>query len=425
MKKFLRKIVFFLLKRMAKSRLKKFKGKIIAITGSAGKTSTKEAIYTVLNSQFKVKKSEKNMNTEFGLILTILDIESGFSSAFKWSWLIFKAFYNSFFVEHSEILLLEFGVDKKGDMDELISVVKPDIAVITNIFPVHLEADQFSDLQSIFDEKKKIVEGLNEGGIAILNIDNSFLAHYAKRRGKSHTITFGKDKEASYFAEKIKQSIDGINFVIRHEDKKFEVQAEVLGEHQVYVLMPAIICAEIMRMDLSVALDALKRYSLPPGRMTIIPGKNDSIILDSSYNSSPEALKESLKILKEVGCENRKVAVLGNMNELGDQSKILHEMIGEIIPLYADMLLTVGENAKLFAENSEEHGMKKTNIHVFKTATDASDFFQNHIKKNDVVLVKGSQNGVRLERFVKALMENPLDAKNLLVRQDKSWEIKI
>lgn len=410
---------------MAKFRFRKFKGKVIAITGSAGKTSTKEAVYAVLNTQFKVKKCEKSMNTEFGLLLTLLDIESGFSSAIKWSWLILKAFYNCFFIDHSEILLLEFGVDKKGDMDVLLSVVKPDIAIMTNVFPVHLDEGQFKDLQDIFDEKKKIVEGIKEDGIAVLNIDNSFLEHYAKSRKRSRTITFGKNKEASYCADKIKQSIDGINFIVRHEDKKLEVQASVLGEHQVYVLIPAIICADIFEINPLITLEALKQYSLPPGRMTIIPGKNDSIILDSSYNSSPEALKESLKILKDAAGEKRKVAVLGNMNELGEQSEALHEMIGKIIPDYVDVLLTVGENAKLFAKKAEEKGLKSTNIHVFKTALDAAEFFQTHVKKDDVILVKGSQNAVRLERFVKALMKNPENAKRLLVRQEKVWEAKL
>lgn len=425
MKNILRKLVLRLLKKMAKKRMKKFKGKVIAVTGSVGKTSTKDAIYTVLNSQFKVKRSGKSMNTDFGMLLTILDIESGYSNALKWSWLLVKAFYNSRFPDHSEVLLLELGVDKPGDMDFLLSVVKPDVAVMTSIAPVHLAEGQFKDLKDIFEEKKKAVDALGENGMAVLNVDNPFLSYLAKGRGKKGTITFGKKNEANCFASAIKQSVEGMSFVFNFRDKKYEVKANVLGEYQVYVLMPALICADLMGMDMENAILALERYVLPPGRMTIIPAKEGATILDSSYNSSPEALKEALKVLGAVGEGKRKVAVLGNMNELGDEAASLHKMIGEIVPEYADVLLTVGGDAKLIAEKAEEKGMDSKNIHTFRSAPEAAEYFVDKVKKKDVILVKGSQNRVRLERFVKELMANPDDAKELLVRQERVWEAKL
>lgn len=422
MKNFLKKLVLFILKLMAKSRIRRFKGKIIAVTGSIGKTSTKEAIYSVLNTQFKVKKSNKSMNTDFGLLLSILDVESGYTSVTKWSWFLLKAFYHCLFRDYSEILLLETGVDKPKDMDFLLSVIKPDIAIITNIAPVHMAEGQFKDLQQIFDEKKKLVENLRENGVAILNIDNPFLAHLAKGRGKKVTRTFGKDKDADFFASRIEQSINGLSFILHNENKRYEIKTPVLGEHNIYVLMPAIICARLMGMEMEAAILALDRFSLPPGRMTAIPGKNNSIILDSSYNSSPEALKEALKILKASAGERRKIAVLGNMNELGAESEMFHKMIGELVPSFVDVLLTVGADAKFFAEEAEKKGMKKENIHMFKTSPDAAEFFQDKVKDGDVILVKGSQNRVRLEKFVKAVMANPLDADRLLVRQEKVWD---
>jgi UDP-N-acetylmuramoyl-tripeptide--D-alanyl-D-alanine ligase len=425
MKKLFKKVVLWLLKRMAKFRLRKFKGKIITVTGSLGKTSTKEAVFCVLNSQYKVKKNLKSMNTDFGLLLTILDIDSGFSSVTKWSWFLLKGFFNSFFRDCSEFLLLEFGVDKPADMDFLLSVVKPDIAVFTNVSPVHLADGQFRDLQDIFDEKRKMVDALRDGGVAVLNVDNPFLARLAKERGKKNTMTFGENNEdAQYLISKIAQSVEGISFILNHKDKKYKVEAGVLGAHQTYVLTPALICAEIVGMDVEVAISALKRFSLPPGRMTIIPAKEEAMILDSSYNSSPDALLASLKVLKEVAGDHRKVAVLGSMNELGDKSRSLHEIIGESVPKYVDLLLTVGEEAKLIAKKAEECGMNKKNISVFKTADEAAEFFKDKIKKGDIVLVKGSQNRIHLERFVKELMANPDDADKLLVRQEKVWKSK-
>ena len=410
---------------MAKRKLRKYKGKVIAVTGSVGKTSTKEAVFSVLNSKFKVKRSHKSMNTEFGLLLTILDIDSGYRSAVKWSWMLLKAFYHSLFQDHSEVLLLEFGVDKPGDMDFLLSVVRPDIAVFTNVYSVHIDEGQFKDLQAIFEEKAKLVKKLKDGGVAVLNVDNPYIARLAKEMGSKNIATFGKDDVAEFCAADIKQTLEGMDFVLKYQHKKYEVITNVLGDHHVYVVLPAIICAKLMGMEIEDAIVALDRFTLPPGRMSILEGKNDSTILDSSYNSSPAALKAALKTLALVGQEKRKVAVLGNMNELGKESQHLHKEIGELVPKYADYLITVGTDAKLIAQKAEESGMDLKNIHSFSSPGEAAEFFKGKAEKGDVILVKGSQNRVRLERFVKEIMENPEDAKNLLVRQEKVWEAKL
>ena len=425
MKKFFKKLVLFTLKRLAKKRLKKFKGKIIAVTGSVGKTSTKDAIYAVLNSQFKVKYSQKSMNSDFGLLLTILDIDSGFSSATKWTWYLMKGLIHSFMTDHSEVLLLELGVDATGDMDFLLSIITPDIVVMTNIFHVHLAEGQFSSLEEIFNEKKKLVEALKEDGIAVLNTDNHFLENLAKSRNKKSTISFGKNKEADYWASRVNSSVEGTNFVLHNKDDRYQVSSSVLGKYQVYVLLPAIICAVKVGMTIENAVLALNRFSLPPGRMSIIPAINNANILDSSYNSSPSALKEALELLKEVGANKRKVAVLGNMNELGEEEQKLHEMIGEILPKYVDILITVGNLAELFANKAVEKGLNEKFVFKFKTAMEAAEFFKKEVKQGDVILVKGSQNNVRLERFVKELMAFPEDAKSLLVRQERIWQAKL
>lgn len=424
MKRFFKKIVLSLLKKMAGHRLKRFRGKIIGVTGSVGKSSTKEAIYTVLNTQFKVKKNKKNMNSDFGLLLTILDIESGFSSATKWSWFLLKGFFNCLMRDHSEILLLEFGIDKPGDMDFLVSVVKPDVAVVTGISPVHMDDGQFETLDEVFKEKIKLVGALKDHGIAVVNTDNDALAGFAKKRGRKCTITFGKNREADFWASQVKQSLEGLDFILHHDNKRYNAHSPVIGDYQVYIIMPAIICAAIMKMPIENALKAIEKYVLPPGRMNVIPAVNEAVILDSSYNASPEAVKKALETLSEVAGNRRKIAVLGNMNELGKHSRIMHEMIGEIVPGCADVLITVGDLAVIFAEKAKENGMSEKNIFSFKTSLEAAGFLADKIKKNDVILAKGSQNNVRLERFVKALMVNPEQAKELLVRQEPAWFVK-
>lgn len=410
---------------MARRRLKKFRGKIIAVTGSVGKTSTKDAIFTVLNTQFKVKSSKKSMNSDFGLLLTILGIDSGFSSATKWSWYLLKGYLHSFTRDHSEILLLEFGVDKPEDMDFLLSVAKPHIAVFTNVFPAHMEEGQFENLQEVFKEKSKLIEGLREHGVAILNLDDEMVSGLIRKRKKSETVTFGKSREADFWASQIKQTMDGMNFVLHHNNRRYDVQTKVLGEYQVYTILPAIICGALTGLPLENIIEAIKLYTLPPGRMSIIPAIGETTILDSSYNSSPAALEGALRTLKDLGEGKRRVAVLGNMNELGNESRRLHEKIGEAVPECADVLITIGAQAEFIATKALEKGMSEKRVHSFKNTLEAVEFFKNNIKKGDLILVKGSQNNVRLERFVKEFMAFPEEAKDLLVRQEDVWQAKL
>jgi len=420
MKNFLKNLVRFVLKVLAKRRLKSFNGKIIAVTGSVGKTSTKDAIFTVLNTRHKVKRSLKSLNTDFGLLLTILDVETGWSSAFKWSWLLLKAAYFSMHKDCSEIMVLEFGVDKPGDMDFLTSIVKPDIAVMTNIAPVHLAEGQFENVGAIAEEKGKLISALKEGGAAILNIDNPFIDSLGSKCEGKKVITFGENEKADYRAQNIKLSLEGIDFALEKNGEKFKIHSAILGEYQAMVLLPAIICGELFGFKTEETIAALDKYILPPGRMSVIEGVKETTILDSSYNCSPESLKRALGILKKVGEKRRKVAVLGNMNELGAQSQKLHEAIGEMLPEYVDLLITVGSEAAIFGEK-----MDKKQAFETKNAQEAIELFKKKIQKDDLILVKGSQNNVRLERFVRAYMAHPEDANKLLVRQEKVWQAKI
>lgn len=422
MKSIFRNFVLKILKFLAKKRLKKYRGKIIAVTGSIGKTSTKDAIYKVLNTQFRVKRSKKSMNSEFGLLLTILDIESGYSSAGKWLWYLSKAFIHSLSVDTSEVLLLEYGVDKPGDMDYLLSVAKPDIAVVTAVAPVHLAEGQFSSLDEIFSEKSKLPLSLREDGVAILNTDNEFLESLSKKIPKRRVYNYGKNPDASYRISAVHTELAGTRFSLFYKDERVTIEAPIIGEFQAYVLSPAYICAKIFGMKEEDILDALKRFSLPPGRMNVIEGVKNVRIIDSSYNSSPDALKEALALFKAVAVKDqRKIAVLGQMNELGVQSKELHAMIGEIVPKYADLLVAVGGDAKYFVQGALNKGMSEKNLVYFPHVKEAIEYFKKEIKEDDLIIVKGSQNRVRLEKFVKEFMLRPELAKDLLVRQEKEW----
>ena len=429
MKKLLKGFVLWLLRKLAWHRLQKFQGKVIAITGSIGKTSTKEAIFSVLNTKFRVQRSAGSMNSEFGLPLTILEIESGFSSARLWAWLLLKAFWHSLSKMHSDILLVELGVDKPGDMDELTALVRPDIAVITNIAPVHMDEGQFNTLESIFEEKSKLAYRISENGKVLLNIDNPFLKHLAKNLPKKRILTYGRDADkVDFSASGISQTIDGLAFrfnVFGRENSHFEVKTGILGKHNVYTLVPAIVIGLTLGMAPEEILQGINKFQLPPGRLNFVPAVKEAMFLDGSYNSSPEAVKAALETLAEIAGEKRKVAILGNMNELGENSKKMHEDIGEIIPATCDVLVSVGAQARIFAQKAQEKGMPEKNIFTFKNVAEAIAGFGNILKEDDLVLVKGSQNNVRLERLIKEFMRFPEEARDVLVRQEKEWALKI
>jgi len=423
MKEFFKKIVLFLLQRFARRRMKRFKGKVICVTGSVGKTSIKEAIYTVLNSQFRVLKNPGNMNTEFGLPLAILKMESGYNSAAKWSYLILKGFYKSWKKMYSEVLVVETGVDKPGDMDVLMSIVKPDVAVLNFITHAHLAEGQFESLDQIFEEKAKLVKALGDGGMAILNADDERIERLIKSRPKKKTLTFGKSADADFKATSIEESLEGVKFNLSAEGRRMEAAVPIIGAHHVNVILPAIACGRAMGMELEDCLVALKRFQLPAGRLNLVEGAEAGVsILDGSYNSSPKSSIKALETLGnlEIKKGGRKIAVLGTMNELGKDAERLHGKVAEYIPENCDILVTVGKGAEVLYNIAEEKGMKK--IFKYMTTQETIDNFKKEIKENDIILVKGSQNNVRLERFVKAVMKHPEQASTLLVRQSRHWQ---
>jgi UDP-N-acetylmuramyl pentapeptide synthase len=188
--------------------------------------------------------------------------------------------------------------------------------------------------------------------------------------------------------------------------------------------MPAIVIGFIEGVGVNDIIDAISEFKLPPGRLSLIEGKKESLILDSSYNASPEAVKESLKVLDFFGKSRnkRRVFVFGNMNELGKYSKELHEEVGVEIPKYCDLLLTVGEDVQYGASAANKNGLDSSKIKSFPSAKEAAKYYKEIMNFGDIVLAKGSQNKVRLEIFVKALMKHPEKAKELLVRQGEKWQ---
>ncbi|EKD63183.1 MAG: hypothetical protein ACD_51C00323G0007 [uncultured bacterium] len=417
--------VFWYLMKLAKYRLGHLKADIIGVTGSVGKTSTKDAIYCVLSRRNHVLRNQKSYNTEFGVLLALLEQESGFSSPYLWIETLFQAFKTAFFgkKDYSKIVI-EMGVDKPGDMDVLLKIIKPSIGVLTAIKPVHLAEGQFSNLEEILNEKAKMVKRMGKNEWAILNIDDHYLSLLANSLD-ANVITYGTGEKANIRATDLESSDDGLRFNLSFDDKTFPVHLpNLIGKHHVYVVLPAIAVGFLTGFKWETIKAGLDDFRLPPGRFGLIAGMNKSTIIDASYNASPETMLASLDVLKDMRPKGigKRIAVLGNMNELGDLTDSEHRKVGMVVPKCAEMLITVGESAKLYAEEAIKGGMDKGLVFSFDDAKIAGEFLKAKIKVGDVILVKGSQNKVRLERLVKEIMAEPEKARELLVRQDGIWD---
>lgn len=425
MKSLFRKIILKNLEVLARIKLKRMRAKIIGITGAVGKTSCKEVVWAVLAKKYKVLKNEKSFNSEFGLPLTILHQKSGFSSPVQWLKILIKSFFRTFFVKDEyDFIVLEMGVDKPGDMDFLTKIAPPNIAFITAIKPVHMAAGQFSTLEEIFNEKKKIFDSLKEKGTALITLDDKYVSMMAGTLECKKCITYGVSEKAKVRAGDVAQTEKGLTFSVHYQNKEYRFKTTLFGEYQLSVLMPAIILGLINKVPILDIQDAIANFKLPPGRMSLIKGMNNTLILDSSYNASPEAVMESLKVLDFFGRKRnkRRVFVFGNMNELGQNSREQHEDVGRKIPAHADVLITVGEDVKFAADQALKGGLSADNIKPLDSAMEAADYYKTIGQEGDIILVKGSQNNVRLEIFVKEVMANPGEAKEKLVRQSKNWE---
>jgi UDP-N-acetylmuramoyl-tripeptide--D-alanyl-D-alanine ligase len=410
--------------------LRRYRPKIIAITGSVGKTSTKDAIFTILSKFKTVRKSDKSFNGEIGLPLTILGLPNAWNNTWMWAENIIKGFFMIVFRRsYPEWLVLEVGVGKPGDMQMLAPWLKPDIVVITRFpdKPVHVEF--FSSPEKIIEEKSILAHYVKKDGVLVLNHDDEKV-YALHNKAVSKTVSYGFHENATYHAtfpsylyNKHHEMIIplGINFKLEYGGNTFPVNVpHVVGMHYVGQALAALAVTNEIGCDLLLSINALAEYIPPPGRLSLIEGINNSILIDDTYNSSPVAMEAAIEVLKEIK-GMRKIAVVGDMLELGKHTVEAHTEIGEKLYEIADIIITVGPRAKFVGEGAISKGFTKKKIHNFDTWEPTARFLEKNIEKGDIVLLKGSQ-GVRLERVVGAIMAHPELKSKLLCRQDKEWE---
>lgn len=398
-------ILRYILKFFAKQILKKYNLEIIAIAGSVGKTSAKEAIHSVLMNKFSVQRGTKNYNNELGVPLAIIGAEAGGKNIWKWLKVFWRA-AGLIFIEHKnypKLLILELAVDKPGDMDYLLDFVKPKIGVLTRVGPVHLEF--FGTQEKILQEKAKLIKSLPKGGFAILNYDYKDVASLCDVT-KAKCITYGLDEGADVRAKNILYGRGQTTFTLEYGEKIMPVVLlHAVGEPQIYAVLAGMCCGLVKSMNLEEIKESLKNYQPPIGRGNLLKGVKNTLIIDETYNASPQAVEAALKNLKNLAGNGRAIAVLGDMLELGPISRDAHLEVGrKVTELEINYLFTVGERAKDIARGARENGMIKDRIFEFADNPSLGKFLQEKLEAGDTVLVKGSR-GMKMEEVVDEIKE--------------------
>lgn len=374
--------------------LRKFGTEVVGITGSSGKTTTKEAIAHVLGARFRVFRNYANYNGRYGLPIALGRLEPT-----------------------HEMAVLEMACDGFDEIRLLADLTRPRVGVVTTINPTHIE--YLGSLEQIAVEKGRLVEALPEDGHAILNWDDARVRDMA-RRTRGRVLSYGLGAEADVRAEAVVSSPDGIAFTLVARGQRVPIRCPLLGRHHVYTALAAASVGLVYSIGLDEIAARLAEFRPQPGRLNPLPGKRDSLILDDSYNSSAAAVMAALDTLADFPRGSR-IAVLGDMLQLGDHAEAYHREVGRKAAGIVDYLVTQGELARLIAMEAEAAGLSADAVAITYTAGDAVAAVERVLRPGSVVLVKGAQE-LRMEQVVAALLAQPETASRVLVRQNSAWQ---
>lgn len=352
-----------------------FKIPAIGITGSVGKTTTKEMCALVLGRKYSVLKNKGNFNNEIGVPLTLFELD-----------------------DTHDILISEMGMSGFGEIDRLSAMVKPEIVIMTNIGMSHIEL--LGSQENIYKAKSEFLKNMNPKGVVIINGDDPILLSHKEELG-GHVITVGiKNKDCDLVADNIKSTSESVSFNVRGMEEEFFVTLPVPGEHNVYNALSAAAVGMLCRIDGDAIAAALSDFTPDSMRMCVIEGAGFTVINDC-YNAAPDSMAAALKVLS--GYEERKVAVLGDIACLGQFSYSAHKNVGaEVFKNDIDVLITIGEQARLIGEGAFENGMDSAKIYSFNNVEEALLKIRPIIRERDVILVKASRV-MKLERVTELL----------------------
>lgn len=426
MKQKLKQIIVSILIWEAKRVVRKFKPRIVAVTGSVGKTGTKDAVYTILSQTEHARKSEKSFNSEIGVPLTVLGLPNAWSSFMGWIENIGEGFILPWRKSaYPEWLVLEIGVDRPGDIKRL-SWLQSDVVIFTHFPNVPVHVEYFESPEEVRKEKSGLKNTLKTEGTLIVNADDSKMDTEEVLEGQ-HKLSYGFSERATvrgydYTVVYKEGKPVGISFTTQFQEKKAQVYLEgVIGRHHAYPLLAALTVIISEGKPFEKSATNLSTHILAPGRMRLVQGMRGSTIVDDTYNSSPVAVQAGLEALTTLQTSGKKIVVLGDMLELGDFSVQEHKVIGEMVAAEADVFIAVGVRMLGAAELVQSAKARCATVMAFKTNEEAISALQGMIAEGDVVFVKGSQ-GMRMERIVENIMLEPNSAINLLARQDSHWK---
>ncbi len=347
---------------------------VVAVTGSVGKTSTKDIIASVMSKKYNVLKTEGNLNNHIGLPMTILKLKN-----------------------HTA-MVVEMGMNNFGEIRVLTNIAKPTTAVITNIGTSHI--GNLGSRENILKSKLEILEGMKENSTIVINNDNDLLHNwYNENKQKYNIVTCGTNNQSDVMAKDIKIMEDGTTFNYNN----YKVKVPVPGEHFVTNSLIAIGVGITNSIDVDNIIKGIEDFKLTKKRMDVSKNKNGVTIINDSYNASYDSMKASIEVLSKMK-GNKKIAVLGNMFELGKYEKELHEKVGEeVAKNNIDILITVGDTAKYIASKAIDNGMDEKCVYKFDLKQDAIEKIKQIAKENDIVLVKAS-NGMKFDEIVEKIL---------------------
>ena len=347
---------------------------VIGITGSVGKTSTKDIIASVMSKKYNVLKTLGNYNNQIGLPLTILRLK-----------------------DH-DAMVVEMGMSELGEISNLTRIAKPTVAVITNVGTAHI--GNLGSRENILKAKLEILEGLQENGTLVINNDNDMLHEWNKENSenKYKVITFGLENKSDVMAKDVEMTEKGSTYKIDINNKTYDVNVSVGGTHFVLNSLCAITIGNLFNIKMEDILDGIANFELTKRRMEIDKNKIGATIINDCYNANYDSMKAALDYLGKINT-NRKIAVLGDMLELGEFSKMLHEKVGEVVAKNKiDILITVGDMSKYIANKAIEDGIDEKNVYTCENNQDAINILKNTIKKDDAILLKAS-NGMNFQEI--------------------------
>lgn len=365
---------------IAQERRRRFGTPVVALTGSNGKTTTKEMISACLETTFPVLKTKGNLNNLIGLPLTLLEL-----------------------TEKERIVVLEMGMNVPGEVRRLTEIAEPDVGLITNIEKVHLEG--MGSLERIKDEKGELFRRMRQDGTILVNQDDPRVIDLASEF-KGQKITFGIDHPADVMAREIEfKRTEGTSFTLVTEGVTLAIRLPYLGRHFVPNALSAVAAASLFGIDMERVKEALEHLSPSPMRMEVLRLKGGVSVINDAYNANPKSMELALEILSQMKGGGRGFAVLGDMLELGDDSVEAHQLIGKrVAELSIDFLLALGEEAPVLVESAIRHGLDSEKAKIVESHTEAISFLKKSLRNGDWVLVKGSRR-MGMEKIAEGLME--------------------